>query len=526
MSADSLIHRFLEDRDSLADEELLALVEAVGTDADLAVRLREQLVVDDYLAQKLSVDRRQFEAQVAQRIRDLQAGDAAMAAQVNEVRTLVLDDFQRRIARHARWRRLRNLALLATSLLVMVAVGVTLNQWKLATTGITTLAALEGEVTVTRRGSQVAIEPGLPLRADDRLDTRAGASLVLRYEDGTEVQLAGGSQAVVGVDSVTQGKRVELNLGKLAASIRPQAQGRAMIFATPQAEALVLGTEIILEANSEETRLEVTAGRVQLVRARDAQAVFVNAEQLGLASREALQVQPIAWPVHHEGLTFLFDGARGTTAARSAATGVLREIDLHPRGEVPHDSAGAMHFIGKGAFTADAANADLLAALKQSGEFTLELCLESSLAEQFGPARVISFGENEQQEEFAVGQDKTNWVLRLQPTQNNKTQENVAPSFRSLGPATPGVVQHLVVAYRAGELTAWIDGRRVLEDRTVQGNFSEWQPRHLLFGDIHSGNRAWLGKLAAAAIYNRVLTPEQIAKHADRFRQRAKESSK
>src|SRR5689334_20257228 len=65
---DQLFQRYVEDRSSLSVRELDELIAALRADPDFAVAVREQLLVDDLLAQKFTIDRRNFVAQVEQRI--------------------------------------------------------------------------------------------------------------------------------------------------------------------------------------------------------------------------------------------------------------------------------------------------------------------------------------------------------------------------------------------------------------------------------------------------------------------------
>ena len=88
MSLDSLLQRYVDDRDALTPEELDELIAGLRADPERAVALREQLQVDDLLSQKLAIDRRKFLAQVGQRIADYERGQDEMDAQVADVRAI------------------------------------------------------------------------------------------------------------------------------------------------------------------------------------------------------------------------------------------------------------------------------------------------------------------------------------------------------------------------------------------------------------------------------------------------------
>ena len=84
---ETLVERFLDDRDLLSEEELDALVAAAKDDSSIAATLKDQLVIDELLAQSMAVDRRDFVAQVAQRIRDGESSPDESASGDNQVTT-------------------------------------------------------------------------------------------------------------------------------------------------------------------------------------------------------------------------------------------------------------------------------------------------------------------------------------------------------------------------------------------------------------------------------------------------------
>jgi len=66
--SDALIAKWLDDRRSLDDAEAAELLRLLSADPVLRQNVREVLSVDDLVARRLGVDRRNFEKQVAQRL--------------------------------------------------------------------------------------------------------------------------------------------------------------------------------------------------------------------------------------------------------------------------------------------------------------------------------------------------------------------------------------------------------------------------------------------------------------------------
>ncbi len=121
------------------------------------------------------------------------------------------------------------------------------------------------------------------------LETPAGGSARLRLPDGT--RLHAGSETLL-----TLGKnRIDVLQGTLAADVAPQAA--SLVFATPQAEARVLGTRLVLAVEPNETVCKVDEGHVRLVSRTTEQAVDVKGGQYAIATPQGeLKAEPLAPP--------------------------------------------------------------------------------------------------------------------------------------------------------------------------------------------------------------------------------------
>src|SRR6478609_5175076 len=94
-STRQLAARFVDDRDSLSTEEFEHLVEGLRAEPQLVVELRDQLMTDDLLWQKLGVDRRNFLAQVDQRVSDYDRRQEDVFNQVAELRAVAQSELER-----------------------------------------------------------------------------------------------------------------------------------------------------------------------------------------------------------------------------------------------------------------------------------------------------------------------------------------------------------------------------------------------------------------------------------------------
>ncbi len=205
---------------------------------------------------------------------------AAIARDEDGFARSVMEDLARKSAARLRaersWTRSRRrlAAVAAAAAAVLVVAGAVFLAGGPPPASEAFVEAVLGAVSVGRGAESIPARPGLALRAGDALRIPAGSSVAIRYADGTRVEAEPGSRLALAAE--VGAKRVVLREGMLSASVAPQPKGRPMTFATPHAEARVLGTRLALAAEAESTRLEVTEGRVRLVRAGDRRAVDVE----------------------------------------------------------------------------------------------------------------------------------------------------------------------------------------------------------------------------------------------------------
>jgi hypothetical protein len=158
--------------------------------------------------------------------------------------------------------------------------------------------------------------------------------------------------------------------------------------------------------------------------------------------------------------------------------------------------------VTEGAAAIEGADETLLSVFKDRQQFCLEVELTAAKAEQDGPARIISFSTDAYSRNFTLGQERDWLVLRLRTTSTGLNGQK--PEVR-LCPVTPGKRQHVLVSYRDGQLACYLDGKLVLRETSVQGDFRNWTAQHLIFGDEWNGGRNWDGTIEHVAIYRRAI---------------------
>ncbi len=511
---ETLMQRFLEDRDSLDEQELAALLHALEQSPDAARRLKEQLLIDHLLTERLAVDRGGFPNQVRQRLRDLDTGEAELTRQVDAMQRLATQQVRQYRRRIGLARIARGAAVLAAVLAIAAAFIYIGPQWG----AVAQLQELQGDVLLTRHGKSRPAKLGELLHPGDELLAPAKSEARWVYNDGTEIRLEPGSSARLELGP-RKAKHIALLQGAAQAQVTPQPEDAPLLATTRGAQARVLGTAFTLWSSPRISRLEVSEGRVQWARlaesgnaaAQPQEALVVSASQWAVAAENQLVVNPSNLPADHRGLVFCFQAehAPRVLAGESLAGG---GFTLRPRGAVEM-KAGILDFNGGALLAPTEAAERLLTTLRQTNEFTLEAVVQTATSPQQGPAHIFALAAGAETPNLALGQQGDVLTLELKLSDADKPAEDTIYLF-PLGDREP---HHVLVSYSAGTLRAWLDGRLIVEDsRSLSGDFSSWQLQPLALGDDWNGGRPWLGKLHSLAVFSRAFDDARAASHAAR----------
>lgn len=147
------------------------------------------------------------------------------------------------------------------------------------------LDQVDGDVFLVGPAGRTAAKGGEVLPAGHGVETGpAKSAAVILFPDQTRIEMGPGT--ALGELRADGGKRVTVTRGELRALVAKQPRDQGMVFATPHAEALVLGTILRLSVDSDPakgTRLEVEEGRVRLTNL-DRKSVEVSAGHVAVAA--------------------------------------------------------------------------------------------------------------------------------------------------------------------------------------------------------------------------------------------------
>jgi hypothetical protein len=534
---DLLIHRYLEDRSSLSPDELDQFIAALRVDPDLAAMLRGQLLLDDLLAQKLTTDRRNFVAQVEQRIADLDRGQEAIGRQFADLSSMAAAE---RVARSQEQGvrgqgsavgglrlRLRRWAGLFVAAALLCAVGAAvywLHHAPPHELTVATVLAVGGEVRIGDRDESRPAEVDSAIERGEAVVVPAGGLLTLRVGAPAgiqaRIQLKGDSEIVVGDEAPGQPRTIRMLHGEMVVSMKPLLAEK-LRFVTPHSTSTTSAGQLRLVVTGESTLLDVSEGQVQFDRLSDKRSILVAANESGFASRDTLQIRQVMWPDRRDGLAYLLsplekdeDGKAPLVVARNPETRHLQLAALEPRGDAALLESRFFAELNGGYLISQDAGPNIFQTSRHSSELTLEAIFCPADLNQSGPARIVALGGDESDApDFALAQDGCEVTFSL--------RTDAAPAQ----PAPPRVTMstadtplHLTVTYRNGDLTVYRDGMEIARSKDLWGSLAAWRSGPLTIGADAGGDHPWRGILEAFALYNRCLEPGEVARNARNYR--------
>lgn len=485
-----LIHRYLEDPSALTEAELEQLIAHLRAEPARAVELREQLIVDDLLGQKLAVDRKNFIIMVQQRLTDFERGEEEVYNQVSDLRAIAESEIERvvRPPGISLWVKFAGgISLIVVPFLCFVV-------WRYqesAPRAVANIEELSGKVVLLKETD--ATEPlrlGQAISTGDCIVAEAGSTIVWKYKDGTTIRTLGDTVTILSADSATFAKQVKLDRGELVAHVAKQTRG-PMVFSTPHATATVRGTELRLIVAETETQLDVTVGKVDFQRHAGSQILQLTANESGIATAAHIQPNKVLWPVNRESAVFVYEGV-DNQLARNPETGNFRPTPLED--------------------WSDEAGKDTLSMIKKSGQFACDIRFTSDKTASPEPAVLCSLGP-QGNENFLLVQKGKELFVQL------RSGLGMPPTVLELGEITLGKPHYVSFACQEGKLAAIVDGVEVSVHAPFENIIDRWEEGPLVLEADASGKRPWRGEIGALAIFDQFVDKSLSDANRQRFQQ-------
>jgi hypothetical protein len=160
---------------------------------------------------------------------------------------------------------------------------------------------------------------------------------------------------------------------------------------------------------------------------------------------------------------------------------------------------------------------ELLNACKKTNQLGLEVALTSASDNQSGPARIVSFSKNTNERNFTLGQEGKKLVLRLRTSKNglNGTNDEIDVAHVEAGKRI-----HVIVTYFRGKTVCYVNGKKHIINFDVSGDFSNWEPMQLIFGDEVTGDRNWNGTLSRVRIDSQFISQAEATERYAKFKKK------
>jgi len=215
-----------------------------------------------------------------------------------------------------------------------------------------------------------------------------------------------------------------------------------------------------------------------------------------------------------------FKEEQGTTVLD--LSGLAPAIDLTLMGAPAWVPGGGLEMVNSNDIAiASAETSDKLfqriASGRGSQEYSVEAWIIPANTDQEGPARIITYSADTNNRNFALGQVKYTYNMRNRSMAGDVTLNgNPALQTADADEDLQATLQHVVVTYDQ------VNGRRIYVngmwtedvDTTAPGPLINWNPLfRFALGNEITRNRPWKGQFRLVAIYDRVMSDEQIARN-------------
>lgn len=260
-----------------------------------------------------------------------------------------------------------------------------------------------------------------------------------------------------------------------------------------------------------------------------AEGIYDFAQVPNSLAKRTIKIERPAWPSSRSGLEFLWEGNKRQNFQYDANAGAFTNAQTRLKGPARYGRFGEMALQG-GVIHAIDAGKGVYEACRKSNQVTVEaVVLPANIYQGWagGPRSIISCGWGGQRDSvnFRLAQehDKLVMYLRQRSAENNRT----SVERTELCAITDVAPSHVIVSYKPGELTCYLNGKRVIQTDALTGTLQWNRPpvqQGLNFGGIRPHNQpfwvvratlpafpVWRGTLEGVAMYSRALGAEEAA---------------
>jgi hypothetical protein len=381
---------------------------------------------------------------------------------------------------------------------------------------IARLERIEGKVFVLSGADPVAVQTAREIASGRGILTSGRGSIaVVKFPDGTRLEVGPDTRIREIVESPDAGKRIYLEKGTVAAAVSRQPAGRPMVLATPEAEARVLGTRFSLATSSGTTRLDLDEGRVRFLRKSDGASIEVAGGQQAVAAEgTALAARPMR---SREGLQalYLFQEGRGEAVLDVSGTGLPLDLAVGNPRNVSWKNPG-LAVQSPTAVASKGPAFKIVEACRASRELTVEAWIQPARSATDFEGCIVGLSVDAGERNFALVQGDVRKALSLYSAflRTSTSGKGGEPRLRTPPDSVQPRLTHVAyVRDAAGAERLHMNGA-IAAAGSRPGDFSGWDGSYrLVLGNEDTGERPWLGEYRLVAVYSRALRPAEVVRH-------------
>jgi hypothetical protein len=212
-------------------------------------------------------------------------------------------------------------------------------------------------------------------------------------------------------------------------------------------------------------------------------------------------------------VVYAFMEGRGDVVKDYAALDPPLNLRIGSFDHVTWLDGGGLRIEGPTTIASETLATRIVEACQNSKAITVEAWVQPALAQQEGPARIISMSFNPYLRNFTLGQAADAFDFRLRTIM---TDDNGLPSLASDAGVATTELTHVVYVRNSGGLARLVINGQEAASTTVAGELSNWDPDYrLIVGNEFQVDRVWLGTIYLLAVYARPLTPADISTNYD-----------
>ncbi|MEZ5378230.1 MAG: LamG-like jellyroll fold domain-containing protein [Acidimicrobiales bacterium] len=207
---------------------------------------------------------------------------------------------------------------------------------------------------------------------------------------------------------------------------------------------------------------------------------------------------------------YLFAGGTGTTVADVSGVTPAINLTIANPANTTWSSTGLSINTATKLETSGAATR-INNAITATGELTLEAWIDPANLTQNGPARIMTLSSGAYLRNTTLGQQYGEINMR---TRASNTTNNGIPMFQTSNTPLSTDLIHVVATHDAsGNEVIYADGQ-VQATTSGVGTITNWDSNYkLLIANETSNDRAWLGEICLAAIYDEALSAAEVAQN-------------